>query len=383
MRRGRIFFYLAFILILGLVAVVVVWQRFIVPSQQQVVVDATPTPIPVEVVIVAQNLPKGYILDSEVLSTIPWQQEALAPGMYTGGAINELYGRQVKYDLSQGTLLMDTLLLREGEQIPLVGSSWALNIPSGMVAVSIPITRLSSVSFAPRPGDHVNVISTYLFVDIDTDFQSILPNHTGVVVAPGPPNPETGEPTIVQLTTGISSLYTVGDPDPETGKIGAPSSLSPGIFGRVEIDPVLGQAVYLVPSERQRPRMVSQMLLQDVVVLQIGNFPLPGEEEKIEEEEQQEQPAQEPGQEEAPPPVIVPEVVTLIVRPQDAVTLNYLLQEGFQRAVSLSLALRSPNDNSRENIIPVTLQYLLEQYQIPVPARLPYSLEPRLDFLLP
>ncbi len=45
MRRGRIFFYLAFIIILALVAVFVVWQRFLQPANTNpnTVVE---TPIP-------------------------------------------------------------------------------------------------------------------------------------------------------------------------------------------------------------------------------------------------------------------------------------------------------------------------------------------------
>jgi hypothetical protein len=45
--------------------------------------------------------------------------------------------------------------------------------------------------------------------------------------------------------------------------------------------------------------------------------------------------------------------------------------------------LRGANDSTRENTLPVTLGFLLEQYQIPVPAKLPYSLTPRIDTLSP
>ena len=59
MRRGRIFFYLAFIIILALVAVFVVWQRFLQPANvnPNTIVE---TPIPkVNVVIVTQRVPRG------------------------------------------------------------------------------------------------------------------------------------------------------------------------------------------------------------------------------------------------------------------------------------------------------------------------------------
>ena len=375
MRRGRIFFILAFVLILGLVAVAVVWFLFL-RTPRRATSQATPTPVPVTVVYVTQNISKGTELTNDVLAQLPWQQGQIPQGMIMGNQLNEMIGRVVKYDLPAGIPLLESMLLKPNETIPTSGSPWALNIPPGMVAVSIPASRIANVSYALRPGDHVNVIVTMMFVDVDTDFQSSLPNFTGVAISSGPPDPEAGEQ--LPLTVGVTSLSQGGVIDPETGRPAAPSSLSPGIYGKVVIDPVLGQAVYVVPSEAQRPRYVSHMLLQDVMVLQVGNFPLPGQEAQPQTtttptpQQQQQQ-----GQEQVAP--AAPDVVTLIVRPQDAVTLNYVMAAQTKLAASLNLVLRAANDSSRENVLPVTLQFLLEQYQIPVPARLPYSLNPRID----
>jgi len=63
--------------------------------------------------------------------------------------------------------------------------------------------------------------------------------------------------------------------------------------------------------------------------------------------------------------------------------LNYIMYAQTHVAAQLSLVLRGADDDTRENILPVTLQFLLEQYEIPVPARLPYSLNPRIDTLIP
>jgi len=329
----------------------VVYRFFLAKPQEAV----QPTqPPPVEILMISQNISKGTELDSEMLALIPWQQSALAPGMYRSGQINEIIGRVVKFDVSAGTPLLTSMLLSEGETISQAGSPWSLSIPKGMVAVSIPVNRLSSVSYAPRPGDHVNVIASLLFVDVDTDFQSILPSASGTVISAGPPDPVTG--TRNPLTVEIAG----------------------GVYGRTIIDPVLGQAVFLLPSEAQRPRMVSHMLLQDVVVLNVGDFPLTDTAT-----EAQAEPTPAPAEGEAPPPAPVPDVITLIVRPQDAVTLNFLLLTQSRSATQLSLVLRSGDDNTRENTLPVTLGFLLEQYQIPVPAKLPYSLNPRIDELTP
>ncbi|MEJ2598463.1 MAG: hypothetical protein P8Z00_09030 [Anaerolineales bacterium] len=80
-----------------------------------------------------------------------------------------------------------------------------------------------------------------------------------------------------------------------------------------------------------------------------------------------------------------PEVVTLIVTPQDAVTLNYLMNlidPKSGASARLTLALRASGDDSRVETEAVTLQFLLDQYNIPVPVKLPYGTEPRVDQLV-
>ncbi len=374
MRRGRIFIFLAFILILGLVAVFVLYQQFFAQGVDNPVVEQKQPEPTTRVAVITQFTPKGTILDDTIVNLIPWQQDSVAIGMFPEERMTEVLGRQVKFDLQPGTPVLETMLLGAGEQLPMSGSAWAMNIPAGMIAVSIPVDRLSSVSYAPRPGDHVDVIASLLFVDLDTDFQSVLPNYTGVVIGSGPPDPETKEN--IPLTAGVTSLLPQLPADPDTGKLENPNTQFPGIYGKVEVDPVLGQAVLLVPSQGQRPRLATHMLMQDAIVLQMGDFAL-DEEKIVEENEAMEGDQNQQDQEQAP--VQKPVVATLIVRPQDAVTLNYLIYSG----AKLTLALRGPNDTTRTAINPVTLQYLLDQYMIPVPLRLPYGMEPGVYELKP
>jgi pilus assembly protein CpaB len=123
--------------------------------------------------------------------------------------------------------------------------------------------------------------------------------------------------------------------------------------------------------------MVSQMVLQNCIVLQIGDFPSEEELAVTATPVPQEQPTDQGQQiEEAAAPQR-PIVITLIVNPQDAIGLNYMIYSGAQ----LTLTLRNPNDNERLNREAVTLQYLLENYQIPIPVRLPYGIHPRIDDL--
>jgi pilus assembly protein CpaB len=248
-----------------------------------------------------------------------------------------------------------------------------------MVAVSIPINRLSSVSYAPQSGDHVNVIASLLLVDMDTDWQSITPNHSAAVLGVGPG---------VITGSGDEEGSTTSSANVELQKITAQiiAAGEASVIGRADIDPLLEQTFYIVPSERQRPRLVSQTLIQDAIVLRVGDFPVGGEDEPEsagldESAEVADTPENIPAEqtETTTPEPKLPDLITLIVTPQDAVTINYLIYSGAQ----LTLALRSAGDDTRVQTEAATLDYLLTQYNVPVPVKLPYGMEPRVDQLLP
>jgi pilus assembly protein CpaB len=110
------------------------------------------------------------------------------------------------------------------------------------------------------------------------------------------------------------------------------------------------------------------MILQDVVVLKTGNFSVV--------------PAQtDPNATPAPAPAqpASPDIVTLMVNPQDAISLNYFIYSGAQ----LNMSLRNPNDTSRFAAESATLTSLLTQYNISLPSKLPYAIQPRVDVLTP
>ncbi len=381
MRKGRIFFIIALILILGLAAVAIVYFRFLQPTSSEPAAEAVTTQAVevVEVVVVTQHIPRGYLLNETVLGVIEIPRDMLIEGYFTD--LTQVVGRQARVDLDANMLLTSSMVVDSPDQLSTTGSLAALSIPRGMVAISIPINRLSSVSYAPQPGDHVNVIVTLLMVDLDTDYQSEMPNRNAAVLGAGPGvviGAESADEVSVNANTDMSKVT--------AQSVGAgPTS----VIGRTEIDPLLEQTWYVVPSEAQRPRLVSQTLLQDAIVLGVGDFPLTDQVEEL--------PAQTP---ELPPvegetgsaeytsdypeaelaklEVKLPDLITLIVNPQDAVTLNYLIYAGSQ----LTLALRPSGDDSRVQTEATTMDFLLKQYNIPVPVKLPFGLEPRVDDLL-
>ncbi|MCL4561200.1 MAG: RcpC/CpaB family pilus assembly protein [Chloroflexi bacterium] len=351
-KRGRIFIYIALILILGLV---LVWALLKNPAG--LTTPGSPAAVPttdlVDIVVTTQQVARGTEFSEAVLTTIPYPRSNDIPGTFFH-SISEVVGKRAGMDITQGVPLTTSMVAETA-----VGSSAAFKVPKGMVAISIPISQLTSVSYAPQAGDSVNIISTMLFVDLDTNYQTVLPNHIEALTAPGTDTGQALKPVTV------SGQYDRGAPAP---------------VGRIEMDGAINQPVYVVPSENQRPRMVSQTLLQDVLVLQVGDFP---EETTPVAAVATPQPTAVPanqgdqGTQAQVQPAAPPAMMTLVVTPQDALTLNYMIYSGAR----LTLALRSAGDNQRVQTEAVTQQYLMDQYNIPLPAKLPYTTDPRIDVL--
>jgi Flp pilus assembly protein CpaB len=315
-----------------------------------------PVRITSTIVVLTQPVARDSLITSEMLEEIPYPEENITVFMFRTkselqrvddeGRAEDIYF--AKYPLVQGQPLTRELV-SDRPGIVQEGSQVARTIPPGMTAISIPISRLSAVGFAIRDGDFVNIIATTTFVDLDATFQSILPNSLDLVTGPAPLGTEGGAEPKLTISTGA------------------------GIQGRAELEPTLGQAIYLLPSEPQRPRLVSQMILQNIQVLHIGLFNLRGDQIST--------PAPVEGedgeQQSAPPP---PDIITLIVSPQDAISLTYLLHS----KADLTLTLRAPDDpNILVDPESVTLQYLISQYNIALPAKLPFGMNPRIDDVAP
>ncbi len=368
-RSSRMLIIFAVVLIVILGVVIFLFKDQLFPSPQATPAAnqgdgtslATPQPSgaieTVEVIVLAQPVARGAKITTDMVTKVNLiKVEDYIPELYypVSDVPEEQYssvvGQYARYPLKEKTVLTQGML----SDTP-VGSQPATLIPSGYVAIPIPISQLTSVSYALEPGDHVNVLAAIQLIDVDTSFQTALPNRTGQVSETLPP-PEGGG-------TIQYSLTVVGDGPMQ---------------GRVETEASVGKTVYVIPSEDQRPRLVSQTLIQDATVLWVGDFPGPG----VDLTSLYDQPrsitkeTQEGAEVTETQPI--PTVITLIVTPQDAVTLNYLLLSN----AKLNLVLRSAGDTQRVQTEAVTLQFLMDQYRIPYPTKLPYGTTPRIDNLV-
>jgi Flp pilus assembly protein CpaB len=317
------------------------------PGQQVIPAGPTPTPIIfIKVVVAAQELPRGIVIPEDGVIVREWPLTTFPN--YGISEPKDVIGKIARTDIAREAPVLQTQLVDNLFNLGLSGrgSDAAAVIPPGKVAIAVPVDRLTNVAHAPKSGDRVDVIVSFLFVDVDEEFQSIKPNR-------------------VSLTTIT-----------QDGQI----QILSGINGRVEPSGDFPNPVVVGPSERQRPRLVTQRTVQNALVLYVGNFPQNGDflgrrptpTVPVATAGGPPTPTQPPSAATATPAVYNPDIVTLVVDPQDAVALAWITESG----LPIFFTLRSATDESTSETNSVTLEYMLTTYQIPQPPRLPYALEP-------
>ncbi len=283
-------------------------------------ITPTPTPTPVmrPAVIVTTNLPAGALLTEEDLEETQRPSKDLPQDTATN--ISQVVGQLLRTPLQAGQPVRLSNVVPRGHVVG-SGSTLAGMLQPGEVAIAYPISRLSSVGYALRAGDVVDMIVTFLFVDVDINFQSQLSNQVMVL------------------------SY-----DWETRTYAFRPA---GTLGHVAENNNLTVPVYVVPQEGQRPRMVAQLTVRHARVLYVGRSlvetPIPNT---------------------TPPP---PDVVVLAVTPQDAVVLNFFMA----RQATTSFVLRSATETDttpEPTPVPVTLEYIQKHFGIPLPPQKPYQL---------
>jgi Flp pilus assembly protein CpaB len=363
--RGRLLILIGLIVLLAIIAVVVILPGLNPPapavtdnpnntSQQpaaNVTQAPTPTPIPlVKVVQALQNLPRGYRFPNTIqelenivgYATLPEETVPFNAIKEQDGGLEKVLGKIARTDIFREQPILSTYLVTDLTNLAAVGSDAAAVLPSDRVAVSLPMDRITSVAYGLQDGDHVDVIISMLFIDVDEVFQSITPN--------------------------LVTLFNKTDQGIQ---------LEQGIGGRIDQSSI--GTVIVGPAERQRPRLVTQRTIQDALVVHVGEFPLNGRylgELPTPTPVPATQEANSSGSNTTPQPTVTPvpppNIVTLGVTPQYAVVLVWAIDA----KLPVTLALRSVNDRSTQQTAPVTLDYMMQEFRIEVPARRDFSIEP-------
>lgn len=306
------------------------------------------TPIPpvefVEIVIAIQELPRGIVIPEDGVALRPWPKESLPANNID--SVREVVGRIARTDIAREAPVLSTQIVDNISQIASAGSDAAAVLPNGLVAVAMPIDRLTNVAHAPMSGDTVDIIISFLFVDVDDAFQTRLPNRITLTVL----------------------------------KQDGTLEFQQGIEGRLEPSGDFPFPIIVGPSEIQRPRLVTQRTIQNALVIHVGTFPPDGDFLN-----RRPTPLPPPTYDPArggptplPTPTFTPlppkDIITLAMEPQEAVALVWAIES----RLPITLALRSARDRNAPptSTNAVSLEYMISEYRVPQPAALPYSLEP-------
>jgi len=312
----------------------------------------------VEIVVAIQDLPRGIVIPQDGVGTQLWPQEALPePGNYfLADQIGDVVGRIARTDIYRGSPILARQIVENLYEVSRTGSD-AAAIMNGLptdqpwVAVSIPLdpSGVGQAAFGIQDGDSVDVILSYLFVDVDPTFQTRMPNNVSL---------------ITRLETGELS-------------IGAPRQ------GRPEASTLSPEGVLISPSEpSQRPRLVTQRSVTNAFVVHVGYFPpgghiigltpTPAEIATLPPppgEQTQNQAAPTPG---ATATQYMPVIITLAVSPQDALVLTWAVDA----QIPITLALRQAGDDRVVATDPVSLDYMIRTFNAQPPNALEFALEP-------
>jgi Flp pilus assembly protein CpaB len=314
-----------------------------------------PTALPtISIVVAVQNINRGQVITPDVVDFREWPAVYAPQTAVT--SFEDAVGKIARVDIFREQPILFSLVTDNLNDLGAVGSDAGALLPQGRRLVAVPIDRLTSIGYALQAGDRVDLIVSFLFVDIDPEFQSLTPNE------------------IALLSVTVDDLGS--------------RQIQPVLAysGRVEnrnFPPPLGAVGSItVPSESQRPRLVTQMTIQDALVLHVGTFPADGRlfrrptPQPVATLETAATPA--PVQAAGGTPVaptatpVPPDIVAIAVSPQEAVVLTFFIESRFP----ITFALRPANEIGIQNVAQVNLEYVLSQYRISLPRRLDYSVEP-------
>ncbi|MFW5696697.1 MAG: Flp pilus assembly protein CpaB [Phototrophicaceae bacterium] len=326
------------------------------------------TPLPtqelVDIIVSVQNISRGSLIPPDAVRFQPWPLDAVPFNVVT--SMDDVVGKRARTDIYVEQPVLTSYVVDDLASLAAVGSDASAIIPSGLVGIAMPIDVYTSVAYAIQPGDRVDIIISMLFIELDEAFQSAQPNSINLVNT--------------NIDEGGVSLTTGADVEGRFETLRVPlSALDPNTLTTRSVP--VDWPVLVRPSEEPRPRLVTQRTVQDSLVLYVGEWPSDGRlfgpvATPTPVEEVAPPPAQQQQGGDAPPqPTDVPDrpdIVTLAVTPQEAVILNWIMEAG----IPFVFTLRAASDTSRVPTDPVTLDYIMNDYNITVPVKRAFSIEP-------
>ena len=325
MNRSRVLILLGILLLVGALAVLVIFPQVLANQQP----TETPTPTPevktTEILVAAQNIPRGAVISPDAVIPSKWPNDSLPPADLITTDPQKVIGKIARTDVLRGQPMLSSLITSDSKALAATGGDASLFIPAGKVAMAFPITKLTSVGYAIGAGDHVDLIVSFAVVEVDQEGQfPVMPFNRDMV----------------------DELVSAG--------------LQPA--------DAVARVLSKLDTAAIRPRLLSQLTLQNVEVLHVGDWPaggiLPQVTPTLSPEQQSAQVQAAAGTPTATPPR--PDMVILLIDQQQALILQWLQQEG---NVALNLVLRGAGDNAPVSTDTVSYQYILTNFNITVPPK--------------
>lgn len=310
----------------------------------------------VEVVVSLQTVPRGHQMTADILALDMRPAGSVGSNVIT--SIDDALNLFARTDIYQGETLTYDSLVDDITQIGLDSFGPSSLIPPGYVAQAVPMNRLTGVGYGLSEGDFVDIMVTFLFYQVDEEFQTYLPNDAAFY-----------------LEEQIEAVEEAGSP---LAFITQPIIFLVSPIGRFEQLPT-GDLAHIKPNEEDiipRPVPVT-MIIQNARVVQVGQYELPKDPSLLIPtatpeplEEGQATPTPPPAQTPTPTP-IPDDVVVVALQPQQQLLLRYAVGVNAQ----VFFALRGINDGQLYSVENMTLDFLLERFNVEVPPNLGYSVE--------
>jgi Flp pilus assembly protein CpaB len=323
MNRSRVLILLGILLLAGAVAVLVILPPLLSPPAP---VEQQPTPqpeIPTKKIVVAvQDVSRGKVMVTETARLDDWPIANLPPEELVITDPIEVDKKIARTDIIRGQPILKSMLTNDPKALVAQGSDASLFIPPGKVAIAFPINKLTSVGYAIGSGDHIDMIVSFSIVDANQEGQyAIVPFNRDLV----------------------DELIAAG----------------------LQPEEAVARAISDAATAQVKPRLLSQLTLQNVEVLHVGEWPMGGILPQPTPTLSPDQPPPAPG---GTPTVTPPrpDMIILLLEQQQALILQWLQREG---GIDINLVLRAAGDNAPVSTETVSYQYILTNFNITIPPK--------------
>lgn len=331
-------------------------QPVVTVSTEEPTATATPATV---IVIAVQEIPRGVAITPDMVEEVVFPAQFAPQSAFTSE--EDVIGLIAATTIVREEVILARKLVQDFNSLGRVGSAAAAVLEPGRVAITVPIDRLTSVGYALQPGDFVDIIVSMMFVDVETDFQTILPNDFHLITGSAD-----AESDIVNLAVQ----------PPNQGELDSATLIVPSTGSSISAN----FSILVAPSEQQRPRLLTVRTVSNAQVVYVGEFPSDGNifrpaSPPTPTPAETADPDAADGGDEAPTATPIPprpNIVTIAVLPQDAVILTYMIEA----KMPMTFVLRSARAQGLPNTDPVTLNYIMGRYGVLPPDRFNYAIEP-------